>query len=94
MGFVALTAISTSGECRAAGADVDLERQIGQMMITGFLGRETGHPWFKALLGQVERGEIGGVLFLRRNITTLGRVRSLNELHCVASTRKAAGFPA
>lgn len=50
----------------AFAADVD--EMVGQMIILGFNGNTVKSKGFKTVLEQVEKGEIGGVIFFEDNI--------------------------
>ena len=69
---------------RAAAADVSLEAMIGQMIMVGFVGTGPGDPWPETLVGQIAGGEVGGVLFLKRNVTDRQSVRALNAAFLAA----------
>lgn len=70
----------------AAAAGPSIETMIGQMIMVGFVGTEPADPWPEKLAGQIADGEVGGVLFLKRNIADRESVRALN-----ASFRTAGG---
>lgn len=73
--LVALMAIAVlRGEARAA----DLERKIGQMILVGFVGGARGHSGFQRVREQLRAGEIGGVLYLGRNLRNRATVRRMN----------------
>lgn len=46
----------------------DVDEMIGQMVILGFKGNSVKSKGFKTVLNQVEKGEIGGVIFFEDNI--------------------------
>ena len=46
----------------------DVDEMIGQMIILGFKGNNIKSKGFKTVLEQVEKGEIGGVIFFEDNI--------------------------
>ncbi len=46
----------------------DVDEMIGQMIILGFRGNTVKSKGFKTVLNQVEKGEIGGVIFFEDNI--------------------------
>lgn len=83
----------------AAGADPPIEAMIGQMIMVGFVGTGPADPWPEKLAGQIAKGEVGGVLFLKRNVTDGDSVRALTPRSlrpagrrrcCSRSTRRAA----
>ena len=58
-------------------ADASLETMIGQMIMVGFVGERPEEPWPAKLAAQIAAGEVGGVLFLKRNIADRASVRAL-----------------
>jgi len=73
------------GADSSENGEIGLEQKIGQMILVGFLGNRPGHSGFKRVLAQMEAGEIGGVLYLGRNLKDRATVRELN-----AALKKAA----
>ena len=71
---------------RAPIPEVSLEHMIGQMIVVGFIGTHSGDPGVVAVREQLERGVIGGVMLLKRNVRSPQQVRALN-----ASIRRTAG---
>src|SRR4051812_238053 len=66
-----IIAIATPSSVPAAQvADQQLYRMIGQMIIAGFFGTKNTDPGFRKIIENLERGTIGGVLFLGRNVST------------------------
>ncbi len=55
-----------------------LREKIGQMIVVGFLGNDTGDQWFGEVLTQIRQGKLGGVLYLGRNITDRKAVVGMN----------------
>lgn len=74
----------TASPAADAAADTRLEAMIGQMIMVGFVGTEPGDPWPQKLAGQIADGEVGGVLFLKRNIKDRDSVRALNAAFLAA----------
>ena len=62
----------------AFGDAPSLREKIGQMVMVGFLGDDTQHSWFKDVLKQVRSGQIGGVLYLHRNVRDKETVIQMN----------------
>lgn len=62
----------------AAKEEIALETKIGQMILVGFLGNRPSHSGFKRVLAQMEAGQIGGVLYLGRNLRDRKTVRQMN----------------
>src|SRR5215212_1878500 len=73
----------------AEGADQHLRRSIGDMIIVGFFGTKNTDPGFLQITENLERGTIGGVLFLGRNISSRadleGMVGSIRTCKCKAT---------
>jgi len=59
--------------------DQALRRMIGQMLLVGFVGASPDAVDYETVLEQARKGEIGGVIYLGRNIRGLEDVRRLNE---------------
>ncbi|MHA7776673.1 glycoside hydrolase family 3 protein [Roseibium sp. M-1] len=55
-----------------------LREKIGQMILVGFLGNTPGHGGFERVRAQMQAGEIGGVLYLGRNLKNRNTVRRMN----------------
>ena len=72
----ALTALA-GGAPPTAAAEASLESMIGQMIMVGFVGERPEQTWPTKLAGQIAAGEVGGVLFLKRNIADRASVRAL-----------------
>jgi beta-N-acetylhexosaminidase len=67
-----------AGPSRAADLpEFTLETMIGQMIMVGFVGTGTGDPWTTKLAGQIASGQVGGVLFLKRNVVDRDQVKAL-----------------
>ena len=62
-----------------AGSDVALEEMIGQMLIVGFRGTSPRQKWPKQIRDQLARGEIGGVIFLKNNLTSAANAKALTR---------------
>ncbi|AZO32408.1 glycoside hydrolase family 3 protein [Mesorhizobium sp. M1B.F.Ca.ET.045.04.1.1] len=56
-----------------------LRRMIGQMVLVGFVGDSPDDDGYKRVVKQAEAGEITGVIYLGRNISSLDAVRQLNN---------------
>lgn len=57
--------------------DLPLRKLIGQLLVLGFSGTAHHHPWPALLASQLRQGEIGGVLFLGKNVSTAERTKEL-----------------
>jgi beta-N-acetylhexosaminidase len=66
-----------------------LRQMIGQILIIGFKGSTVGAAGFKEVLDLVRRGELGGVIFFRRNI---GSRKSLTQM--IEQVRRASKIAA
>jgi beta-N-acetylhexosaminidase len=60
--------------------------RMGRMLIVGFHGQQPEDPGVKAVIRQLRKGELGGVIFFKRNIDNRPQVQALTALF-----RKAAG---
>ncbi|MCR9059606.1 MAG: hypothetical protein NXI02_19880 [Rhodobacteraceae bacterium] len=90
-----LLIVSGPGETRAEAVEnvvraeetATLQEKIGQMILVGFLGNTVDRAGFKQVRAQMESGEIGGVLYLGRNLKNRQSVRRMNaELKEAAQT--------
>ncbi|WP_299483881.1 glycoside hydrolase family 3 N-terminal domain-containing protein [uncultured Roseibium sp.] len=57
---------------------ISLKDKIGQMILVGFLGNTPDRTGFRRVLDQIEAGEIGGVLYLGRNLKNRQTVQHMN----------------
>ncbi|MGY6708969.1 MAG: glycoside hydrolase family 3 N-terminal domain-containing protein [Rhizobiaceae bacterium] len=66
---------------RAAEPEIDaeLQRQIGQMLMVGFVGTSPDDPWPRRIVEQIAEGSVGGVLILGRNVSALDDLRAMNN---------------
>jgi beta-N-acetylhexosaminidase len=62
-----------------------LEEMAGQMIVVGFQGDEADDASVEALRAELAAGRIGGVMFLRTNVKTLGDVAEMNAAFRAAS---------
>lgn len=62
-----------------------LEAMAGQMIVVGFAGDRADDKSVKALRAELAAGEIGGVMFLRTNVSSLASVKAMNEAFRAAS---------
>jgi beta-N-acetylhexosaminidase len=62
-----------------------LEEMAGQMVAVGFVGDSVGDASVKVLREEIAAGGIGGVMFLKTNIASLGAVKRMNEAFRAAS---------
>jgi beta-N-acetylhexosaminidase len=64
---------------RPDGKPDPLERMIGQMIVVGFRGVSPADPSVVAVREQLEKGIIGGVLLLSRNVQSSSQLRALTD---------------
>jgi len=62
-----------------AGA-ATLEQMAGQMIVIGFEGDDAGEASVAAVAAELAAGRLGGVMYLRKNVASLGAVREMNAL--------------
>lgn len=65
--------------------DDELRHRIAQMLMVGFRGTSIGEDGPGLLREQISRGEVGGVLYLGRNIASKEKVREMNRAFLVAA---------
>ncbi|WP_052726634.1 glycoside hydrolase family 3 protein [Devosia epidermidihirudinis] len=68
-----------------AAQAASLEQMAGQMIVVGFKGTSADAPSVKALRDEIAAGEIGGVMYLKTNITSLADVSAMNAEFRAAS---------
>ena len=87
--LAAATVLTPTDRSRAADlGDFRLEAMIGQMIMVGFVGTRTSDPWPRKLVGQIDAGHVGGVLFLKRNVAGRDSVGALNAAFLAAGGAK------
>jgi beta-N-acetylhexosaminidase len=69
------------------GRAASLESMIGQLLLVGFPGPETGDVWPARLVAQLAKGQASGVVFLRHNVT------SRKAVSAVAQRFRRSGAP-
>ncbi len=62
-----------------------LEQMAGQMIIVGFKGADAGDATVKALAAEIGAGTLGGVMYLKPNVKSLGAVKAMNAAFRAAS---------
>jgi len=80
-----LSALSAAVLLAAPAFAQSLEEMAGQMIVVGFAGDTAGAKSVKALRAEVAAGEIGGVMFLKTNVSSLAAVKAMNEAFRAAS---------
>ena len=72
------SAAGASGGTAQEAETIPLRQKIGQMILVGFRGDKVSRPGVKRVLEQLESGEIGGVLYLGRNLRNKRTVQRMN----------------
>jgi beta-N-acetylhexosaminidase len=62
-----------------------LEQMAGQMIVVGFQGDSAGDRSVTALRDEIAAGTLGGVMYLKSNISSLGGVEAMNDAFRAAS---------
>jgi beta-N-acetylhexosaminidase len=65
------------------------EQMIGQMVMVGFFGTALPDPGVQTVLRQLQQGKVGGVLYLRDNVSSLDKIVQMND----AFLRAQPGLP-
>ncbi|WP_404403176.1 glycoside hydrolase family 3 protein [Pelagibacterium halotolerans] len=76
--------VITAGATAGASAQT-LSEMAGQMVMVGFEGTSVEDAGFRAVRAQLADGQIGGVMYLRRNVDSLADVRAMNAAFAAAS---------
>jgi len=74
-----LRPILAQSQSPPAENDISLEEMIGQMLIVGFRGTSPRQKWPKQVRDQLARGQIGGVIFLKNNLSSAGNAKALTR---------------
>lgn len=69
----------------APAAAQTLEQMAGQMVAVGFVGDSASDASVKALRAEIAAGGIGGVMFLKTNVSSLAAVEQMNDAFRAAS---------
>lgn len=72
------SAAGVADKIAAKAETIPLRQKIGQMILVGFVGDRLSRSGVKRVLEQLEASEIGGVLYLRRNLKNKQAVQRLN----------------
>jgi beta-N-acetylhexosaminidase len=62
-----------------------LEQMAGQMIIVGFKGDDAGDASVKAVASEIAAGTLGGIMYLKPNVKSLGAVKAMNAAFRAAS---------
>ncbi len=63
----------------ACAKDVSLDEKIGQMIIIGFLGDNIKDKNFKKVRSEIKKGNISGVIYFKRNISSRDNLIKMNQ---------------
>jgi len=74
-----LRPILAQSEPPPTSSDVSLDEMIGQMLIVGFRGTSPRQAWPKRIRDQLANGEIGGVIFLKNNLSSARNAKALTQ---------------
>ncbi|WDR05386.1 glycoside hydrolase family 3 N-terminal domain-containing protein [Devosia rhodophyticola] len=74
----ALAALVASLMMIAPGFAASLDEMAGQMIVIGFQGDSANDKSIKALTAELAAGDIGGVMFLKTNVSSLAAVKAMN----------------
>jgi beta-N-acetylhexosaminidase len=66
-------------------AAATLEEMAGQMILVGFEGDGPADAGVKAVVSDLEAGRLGGVMYLKKNVSSLQTVREMNGIFRAAS---------
>lgn len=66
-------------------AAATLEQMAGQMIIVGFEGASADADGVEAVAEELREGRLGGVMYLKKNVTDLPMVREMNTLFRTAT---------
>ena len=88
---VALVLLARTGDEQGPAETVEpASGLVGRVLMIGFEGRDAGHRDVRRTLARLSRGEIAGVMFLRRNVGTGEEVRALAaRLHAAVPPAEA-----
>nr|MBP3724357.1 hypothetical protein [Campylobacter sp.] len=59
--------------------DENLKKMIGQMIMIGFNGTKTNDKWVNQLAIDAQKGRLGGVMILSRNIESKKQLKNLTD---------------
>ncbi len=84
--FGRLAAITLVAMALPAGAlaEVGIEQMAGQMIVVGFAGNSVAET--AALRAEIAAGELGGIMYLKTNISDLDTVKAMNEAFLAANS--------
>ena len=62
-----------------------LDQMAGQMIVMGFKGDDAGDASFQYLRDEIAAGKLGGIMYLKTNVKSLGAVKAMNAALRAAS---------
>jgi len=71
-------------------SSVTFDEMIGQMLIVGFDGTRPQQKWPRKLGALLAKGHIGGVIFLKRNLSNAPNARALTRFFSQSASRHPA----
>lgn len=71
-------AVEAPERTAATAEEIPIRQKIGQMILVGFVGVTPSRTGVRTVLEQLEAGEIGGVLYLGRNLKNRKTVQRMN----------------
>ena len=83
--FPLVLAAALSLAVPAAARAASLAEMAGQMVLVGFKGNSLDDATIKTLIGEIQQGQIGGVMYLKANVKTLAEVRKMNAAFLAAN---------
>lgn len=75
--LIFLSAATFAMSTLKANREISLEEKIGQMIMVGFRGTDIDDSTLSKLKNQIVSGEVGGLLFLSRNISSKKQITTL-----------------
>lgn len=79
--IASLAALALAAPVHAA----TIEEMAGQMIVVGFDGTKASDPSVEAMVEELAAGRLGGVMYLKKNVTSLENVKAMNEAFRAAS---------
>jgi len=82
-GFFAVFALSGA----SMAASVSLQQMVGQMIMVGFAGDSIESVGVRAVIADIAAGRIGGIMYLRTNVSSLRNVAQMNAQFNTAASK-------
>ena len=83
--FPLVLAAALSLAVPVAARAASLAEMAGQMVLVGFKGNSLDDATIKTLIGEIQQGQIGGVMYLKANVKTLAEVKKMNAAFLAAN---------